>query len=176
MENESKNPLPSAFVDGWPDEAAKQRYILHAKEVYESNKALRTASYQGHVDYGKWLIASLLAVHGGAIYAINSVRMSVRPDQLGGLIDAAAWNLAGVFCILFAGFAAWLNFQFAQHVYDRWTDPAMLYRTDKWPDDNGRFDPINATLFLAAAFGMLSALSFINSALIVVKTLRMAAA
>jgi len=175
MESQHTDPLQSVFVDGWSDEATRQRYVSHAKESYENFKALRAAAYQGHVDYGKWLIASLLAVHGGAIYAINAVRPAVRPDQLLGLIEAAAWNLAGVVFILIAGFAAWLNFQCAQNIYDRWSDPAMLYRTDKWPKDVDRFDPVNATLYLAAGFGLLSALSFVNSAVGVIHTLKMPA-
>ncbi len=96
MESLSRDGLSETFVDGWSDEAERQRYVSHAREVYEDIKTLRAAAYQGHVDYGKWLIASLLAVHGGAIYAINAVRSAVRPDQLLGLIDAAAWNLEHV--------------------------------------------------------------------------------
>lgn len=175
MESQSRHALSETFVDGSSDEVERQRYASHAREVYENLNALRAAAYQGHVDYGKWLIASLLAVHGGAIYAINAVRSAVRPDQLLGLIDAAAWNLAGVVFILVAGFAAWLNFQCAQHIYDRWSNPAMLYRTDMWPKDVDRFDPVNATLYLAAAFGLLSAASFVNSAVGVIQTLKIPA-
>lgn len=48
----------------------------------------------------------------------------------------------------------------------------MLYRTDKWPKDDQRFDPINATLALATAFGLLSALSFVISAVGAIQTLK----
>ncbi|WP_337181633.1 hypothetical protein [Shinella sp.] len=44
-----------------------------------------------------------------------------------------------------------------------------------WPKDVDRFDPVNATLYLAAAFGLLSAASFVNSAVGVIQTLKIPA-
>jgi len=169
----SDRPNSQNFVHGWANEASKDRYLLHAREVYDHLKISRAAAYQGHIDYGKWLIASLLAVHGGAIYAINSIRSAVRPDQIAGLINGAAWNLAGVMFILLSGFCAWLNFQFSERIYDKWTNPAMLYRTDMWPRDNEKFDPVGATLFSAAAFGLMSGFSFLASAIGVIQTLKL---
>ena len=76
--------------------------------------------------------------------------------------------------IILAGCMAWLNFQFAERLYDRWSKPEMLYRRDKWPgmdDPESKVDPINATLFLAASFGGLSIWTFIASAAEVFKAL-----
>ncbi|WP_430251270.1 hypothetical protein [Neorhizobium sp. DAR64860/K0K1] len=170
MREVSKSP----FYHAWEDKDEAERFRLHSREIYDHYKAYQAASWSGHVEYGKWLIASLLAVHGGAIYAISTLKDSVRPAQINGLIDAAAWNLGGVFMTLVAGFAAWLNFQAAEATYNRWSDPAMLYRSDSFPsDDDRKTDPITATLFFAAAAGLMSAFAFLTSATTVIQTLRL---
>lgn len=168
-----KKAEKSPFFHAWEDRDEAARFQLHARELYEQYKAYQTASRAGHIEYGKWLIASLLAVHGGAIYAISTLRTSVTRAQIDGLITGAAWNLGGIFLILLAGFCAWLNFQAAEAVYDRWTDPSMLYRSDRFPQQDQKTDPISATLFLAACFGLMSAFAFLASATTIVQTLRM---
>lgn len=147
-------------------------YKLHHREIYDQYIIYRAASRAGHVEYGKWLIASLLAVHGGAIYAISTLRSSVKPAQIEGLISGASWNLAGIVLVLLAAFCAWLNFQFSEWLYGEWADPAMLYRSDHFPKPDEKYDPINATLFLAALFGILSLFAFISSAVDVMQALR----
>lgn len=169
MSEERKSP----FYHAWEDQDEAERFKVHAREVYDHYKRYQTASWSGHVEYGKWLIASLLAVHGGAIYAISTLKDSVTAAQINGLIDAAAWNLGGVFMTLVAGFGAWLNFQAAEATYNRWADPSMLYRSDRFPsDDDRKTDPISATLFFAAAFGLMSGFAFLVSAATVIQTLK----
>jgi hypothetical protein len=123
------------------------------------------------MDYGKWLIASMLAIHGGSIYAISNLRDHIDAKAAGDLVSAATLNIAGIVSIMLAGFLAWLNFQFAEHLYARWSDPASLYRTDA-TNPELRFDPITPTLYRAAAAGVLSWVLFIGSAVDVVKALR----
>ncbi len=131
----TKTDERSPFYDDVKDANQREREKLHAREFYDRVERLRAEAYSGHVGYGKWLIASLLAVHGGAVFAISGLRDSVRPDQLPGLIDGAAWNLTGIFLTLLSGFGAWLNFQFAHSTYEDWVDPAVLYRRDAYPND-----------------------------------------
>ena len=74
---------------------------------------------------------------------------------------------------LLAAFFAWLNFQAAESIYDSWANPAMLYRSDYFPKQEYRkTDPITATLYLAAAFGLLSGFAFAASASTVIHSLR----
>jgi hypothetical protein len=163
----------SPFFDDIKDEAERERSKLHAKTFYEQAGRLRAEAHSGHVEYGKWLIASLLAVHGGAIFAISGLKDSIKPEQISGLIDAAAWNLGGIFLTLLAGFGAWLNFQFAHSLYERWENPAVLYRNDKYPTSpipGAKW--VNATLYGAAAVGIASSLCFVASAVCVVWTLK----
>lgn len=144
----------SPFISDWSAED-RERYEIHAREHYRLLNELRFAAQRNHVEYGKWLIASMLAIHGGAIYAINAVRngrydLSEPAREL--LTHAAGWHVVGIMCIMLAGFMAWLNFQCAEVIYDDWANPAMTYRSDMWPKPRKR-DPVTATLFLAAAFG-----------------------
>jgi hypothetical protein len=118
------------------------------------------------------LIASLLAVHGGAIFAISGLKGSVKPEQLPGLIDGAAFNLAGIFLTLLAGFCAWLNFQFAQILYMEWQKPEMLYRSDGFPKDKKGTRKIGASMYAAAAFGIAASLCFVASSYLVISSLR----
>lgn len=152
------------FVDDWSDKAEQERYRQHAREVYERMKDLRSDSRRYHVEYGKWLIASLLALHGGTIYIISTLADKQHVFAARALIEPATWNMAGIVFILIAGCMAWLNFQFAEQLYDRWSNPAMLYRRDNWPgEEDDRFDPVNATLLAAAAAGVLSIWCFAAS-------------
>ena len=153
------------FVDDWTNKAEQERYRQHAREVYERMKDLRADSRRYHVEYGKWLIASLLALHGGSIYVISTLAEKGEAFAAAGLIELATWNMAGIVSILVAGCMAWLNFQFAEIHYDHWSDPSMLYRQDKWPGSTeSKYDPMTATLFLAAAAGVISIWCFIASA------------
>lgn len=162
----------SPFYDDVEDANQREREKLHAREFYDRVESQRAEAYSGHVGYGKWLIASLLAVHGGAIFAISGLKDSVRPDQLPGLIDGAAWNLAGIFLTLLAGFGAWLNFQFAHSIYEAWANPAVLYRRDAFPTAAKGGWKINATLYASAAVGISASLCFCISAWCVVSALK----
>lgn len=154
------------FVDQWNDSLERERYLLHAREVYQEMKDMRADSRRYHVEYGKWLIASLLTLHGGAIYVLSTLGANGNGLRVQALMSAASWNIWGIVSILLAGCMAWINFQFAERMYDRWSNPAMLYREDRWPgNEENRFDPINATLYFAALFGAGSIWCFIVSAI-----------
>lgn len=155
------DPNFSPMVHDWTDEKQRERYIFHARENYEQSKQLRLAAQHGHMEYGKWLVASMLAIHGGAIFAISNLRQGLSvADDSSGLIDAAVWHAGGIVFVMFAGFLAWLNFQFAEQEYFRRSNPAKVYRTDI-KDHESRFDPITATVFGAAVFGLLSGWCFV---------------
>lgn len=147
-------------------------YALHARMTYERLLADRHRSFQGHSEYGKWLIASMLAVHGGGIYTLMSLRQIFPPERGHDLIFAAMFNVAGIVLIMLAGFLAWLNFQIAEMQIGRWINPAMLYDTEQWPKEDGQSDRwVNFTLYAAAATGIGSWLCFIGAAAMVFKGL-----
>lgn len=125
----------------------------------------RKSAFQGHIDYGKWLIASMLAIHGGSIYTLMNLRTLVLETQKPALIWAAMSSVAGIALIMVAGFFAWLNFQLASDKIGQWIDPRMLYDEESWPQaDAPTLDPIMVTLYLAGATGVASWLCFIGAA------------
>lgn len=166
----NEDPDHSVFVENWTDPKRRERYQYYAREKYEFYKSAREMAFKANIEYGKWLLASGLAVHGGAIYAINSLKDPSNVDLTLKLIEAAKWNIAGIVFVLLAGFATWLNFQAAAHTYDDWANPLMVYKTDEFPTNDRKTDPIAATFWLAIATGILALWSFVASALQVFST------
>ena len=110
------------------------------------------------------MAASFLAVHAGAIFVLSQLRSGASAELLEVLASSAAWHVVGIVSILITGFMAWANFQFAEVIYIKWAQPAMLFRTDLWPNDAGRFNPVAATMYAAVASGLVSLFSFIAGA------------
>ncbi len=162
MNNDPKSP----FVSDWTTAEDRERYIFHAREIYKSNRYMERASLQAHLEYAKWILASLLAIHGGSIYALSTLRnqFGEKPEALGLLAAAATQNVSGlVFTILTAAFA-WLNFQALAKHYSQNANPAVIYRNDLFKPTPAKTDPIMATYFLSIACVILSLAFFIGSA------------
>lgn len=154
------------LINEWQDEKGRERYEILAREVYFKMKDLRADSRRYHVEYGKWLIASMLAVHLGALFLLSSLVGQPGVDNVQ-LVDAVVWHVGGIAFIISAGFCAWLNFQCAEIIFDRWSDPTMLIDAEVWPGADEpirKLDPVGATLFLAAAFGAISLWCFLAGA------------
>ncbi|MGO8468036.1 hypothetical protein AB9F45_26110 [Rhizobium leguminosarum] len=156
----------SVFFDEWPDEKERERFKAHNRAIFELFRHEQEQAHSGHMEYAKWLFASLLAIHGGAIYAVNGLRSSVPVDKSQFLIDGAALSLVGVFLTLLAGFFAWLNLLIAENLYRNLATPALLYRTDAMKDVPGNW--VDRSMYASAAFGILSALAFAAAAIVVI--------
>jgi hypothetical protein len=111
------------------------------------------------------MLASLIAVHGGAIYGISGLRNVAPASQSDFLIWGAAFNLAGLFLTLVSGLFAWVNLQLAEILYGQWANPAILYRDDIKRKSNGWID---GTMYASAVTGCLSGIMFAVSATIIV--------
>lgn len=149
------------FYDTLSDTKYRDRLKAHNEALYRYYLTQEEWAHKGHTDYAKWLFASLLAVHGGAIYALSSLRPSVPATKSEFLILAAAQNLAAIFLTLIAGLFAWVNLQFLEHYYKKVADPKLLYRHDPFPDPSKW---VNRTLYMSAIFGMISGVLFATSA------------
>jgi hypothetical protein len=68
---------------------------------------------------------------------------------------------------------AWFNFRALDELHTSWANPAILYRNDQWPQSPKR-DAINATYFIAIAFGATSLYLFVASAAKLSQTLAVA--
>ncbi|MQW88563.1 hypothetical protein [Sinorhizobium saheli] len=87
---------------------------LVAPEIrFQFYKDVYLAAVDRQFQYGKWVLASLLAVHAGSLVAISQA----------GLKTAALYAACGPLLIygvgttLVAGGLAWINFSTAMHVY-----------------------------------------------------------
>jgi hypothetical protein len=148
------------FFDNWTDEAARERAKLHVKEIYETHKQMKLESIKTSVEYGKWTLASLLFLHSGALYLLT--QMGLEPKLV--IKQIGAYHFTGITCTLVSGFFAYLNFGFLSRHYDKYTNPAIMYRHSAWPNlDDAKFDPIGATMWLSILSGILSAAMLVFS-------------
>ncbi len=155
------------FYDDWQDPLARERAKLHNREVFEESKKQRD-NYLGYgVQYGKWVLSSLLLLHGGAFIAISQIQggLEIYFPIIG------QYHIAGIIFALLSGFFAYLNFMFLAKWAQRYTSPVMLYRQDGWPKNEDKYDPVNATAWASLSVGLLSALMIIFSAVDLLKHL-----
>lgn len=165
----------SVFVEDWSDPARRERYQYWAREQYEFYKAAREWAYQANVEYGKWLVASGLLVHGAGLYGLNALRdAAAQPGVHIALIQGAQWHVAGIVFVLISGLLAWLNFQYAASIYNTFANPLMVYRTDAVPQDTAKRDPVGASRLGAILFGALALWALIASAATVLPALQKA--
>ena len=162
-----EDPNKSPFITDWSDPNQRDRYIFHARENYESNKQMAIDSRSASLGYAKWLLASLLAMHSGAIYFISGLRTSLNNSDLAqaALLNAAINNVAGIVFTILIGVFAWMNFQASEKLFSRLADPATIYRDDWYPKllTNNKTDPITATYYFSIVCTALSVLLILTS-------------
>lgn len=123
--------------------------FTHNKNLFEE---MRRNAFQAQIDYGKWLIASLLLVHGGSIFAIAQL----GKDGVQLFLASGPWFVAGIMFALLAGMFTWFNFNFAINAYNQgWV--AVVNRSDPRPAIEPFIKKARRTMQLAIAFALLSA-------------------
>lgn len=99
--------------------------VLEYRSVYLSYLLDKEKfSFQIAADYGKWLLASLILLHGGGLLGLFS--MAARAD-LDPLIKPAIAMVMGLFLGLVSGFLTWLNWLFLASSYEQVSNHAVLY-------------------------------------------------
>jgi hypothetical protein len=129
-------------------------------EELRQARQLKYEFYQKHLshvltmqgDYGKWLVASLLLVHGGmfALLAQN--------DQLASQVLSKIywWPVVGIVCALLCGFSAWWNFSFSSMLYAV-PKAEMIYLDSQQPEfPNWLVTALKATTVVAIVAGIVS--------------------
>ncbi len=155
----------SDYYDEITDAKQRERLKIYNVEIYNYYLEQEKIAHTGHVDYAKWLFASLLAVHGGSIYALSSLRTAVPYNKGDFLIWAAAQNLLAVFLTLVAGLFAWLNLQLLEQYFGALANPTRLYKTSALPKASKWID---RTLYISAGFGIISGILFLTSAMTII--------
>jgi hypothetical protein len=103
-----------------------QEYLQIALETYRLNVDRLKLVMQLQADYGKWLVATLAAVHSAAIYAIATHTPPFpRPLLLPFMV--------GIALTLVSGLCTWANFTIAIRLLEGWTDPASLMDDARYP-------------------------------------------
>lgn len=121
-------------------------------ELYKHYCQMRDTMVREHLGLAKWLIATLVAVHGGALIATSQLG-----DKAGPVFAASGiWFLSGLMIAVATGFCAWLNFQFSSLAYRDWADPKMMQDPKFWPTGTPYRGRIESTLWLAGIFGFVS--------------------
>ncbi|MER9763701.1 MULTISPECIES: hypothetical protein [unclassified Mesorhizobium] len=139
------------------DEAIEVRRLHYEEHRKDAHHAM-----QLNADYGKWLIASLLLVHGAAIaFLAQNDRLSKSVLPL-----VFWWHVTGLITALTCGFIVWINWSLHGRFHGS-VSPQMIYDDTQWPDYDGPARWINRTHWLAIAMGLASAMCILGAAVTV---------
>ncbi|WP_315920164.1 hypothetical protein [Mesorhizobium sp. SP-1A] len=121
-------------------------------------KELALAAQQKQFDYGKWVLASLLTVHLGALLLISQAgSSSAKLFQASG-----TWLIYGVIAALFTGGLAWINFTLAAISHWKVIDSYLNGKEFK-PSKRLSFG-VNATFIISPILAIVSLVLFLVAA------------
>lgn len=135
-------------------EARKLQYQQHQEDM--------RAAFQLQGDYGKWLVASLLLIHGVSIWFLAESQELART-----ILPAVFWwHVIGLLLALTCGFVAWINWSLHTVLYAP-LDPGMILDTRNWPQaDPKKTDQITLTYRLSLVTGVASAICILGAAIV----------
>lgn len=135
-----------------------------AKLYYEQLQRSKDRAFQLQGDYGKWLVASLLLIHGATIaFLAQNERLASA------VLPLVFWcHVIGLLLALICGFVTWVNWSLHASAYEEVT-PYMLDGTmDNWPKFEARdFFWIKPTFWIAIVAGLGSAACILVSAIVI---------
>lgn len=137
----------------WTDD----QYAIVAAKMVDKALAGKAATLGYQLDLGKWMLASLLVVNGGALVAIaNADEVAARLFAAGG-----SWFVGGMVAALTSGFFAWANAAVAADVYDDISNPWALVSRSNWPAVSQKAShAITATTIISVVAGIVSVACF----------------
>lgn len=132
---------------------SEEYYQKQARAYFDLSTDMRQKCFDAQMQWGRWVLNSLLLMHSGSILAITQVE-----GKAATLLQAAGiWFVCGIVAVLIAGTCAWINWSANFAVYNLRADPGVLVSRDRWIEEDGKYDGvIDSTLFLSIAFGALS--------------------
>lgn len=143
--------------------------ILSAEQAVEVRR-LQYEFFRDHFKHvvamqgamGRWLLASLLLVHGG-VFAFLA-----QSEHLSAMVLPRVywWLLAGLVLALVSGFSTWWNWTLATPVYAS-VSPAMIYDATQTPTfTKEQLRGVRWAMVAALSTGVLSLLCLIGAALV----------
>jgi hypothetical protein len=96
---------------------------------YELWVQLMEIHFNAQIEWGKWIVASLLFIHGGALVAIvQSEGHAIEMMNAGGI-----WFVWGLVAALGTGVITWANWTYLTSVYQDWANPNAIVDDASWP-------------------------------------------
>lgn len=137
-----------------------------AEIVYKDYKEMQRVTFDLAGQYGRWLLASLLLIHGGALFGLFTFlsELADKPDALARYQLTVWWFVSGLMLTLFAGLFTWLNWSMNSNNYEAWANKAMLWDPEKWTGDNVHTWGVNFCYWAALVLGVLSSFCIIGGA------------
>jgi uncharacterized membrane protein YjgN (DUF898 family) len=126
---------------------------------YQAQKEILLGMLGRQFDYGKWVVASLVAIHGGSLLAIGQFGDSREKlvAQCGALLF---WGLAAA---VIAGAVAWLNFTLSANFH--WKALNTLRDGKVLVPDQFHYWGMNGTMVFAAIAVLLSLGLFVTASI-----------
>lgn len=137
-----------------------------AQFVYRDYKEMQRATFDVAAQWGRWLLASLLLIHGGALFGLFTFLsdLAAKPEALAKYQWTVWWFVGGIILTLASGMMAWLNWSMHSDDYDNLANKAMLWDPDQWVGTQKHTAGITVTNYLAIGFGLLAALCIVGGA------------
>lgn len=137
-----------------------------AEIVYKDYKDMQRATFDVASQIGRWLLASLLLIHGGALFGLFTFlsELAAKPEALARYQWTVWWFVAGIILTLLSGLMAWANWSMHSDNYDAWANKPMLWDPDKWTGDTRHTWGLDVTNWGALIFGVLAASCIIGGA------------
>ncbi len=130
-----------------------------ASIVYNELKDSERAAFQLAGEYGKWLITTLVVLHGGALLGMFSFldALAGRRDALAGYAYPVWFFVGGLVLALVAGFFTWLNWSMHSVNFSMRANVAMLWNSESWVGSDYYDKGITITYWTAIVLGFASA-------------------
>ncbi|PZV35989.1 hypothetical protein [Mesorhizobium kowhaii] len=131
-----------------------------AAVVYRDLKDSQRATFQVAAEWGRWLIASLVLVHSGALFGMFSLlnNAATQPTTLQAF-KAPVWCfVVGLLLAFASGFFAWINWSMHSFNYASQARYDMLWDSEKWVDPPHYARGLDITNWGSIVSGLLSAL------------------
>ena len=153
----SQNDPPSGAAV--PQEDANYRRVAEL----EFNRLLELHEFSLKMmgEYGRWLISSLLFLHGAAI---GGLLFKSGFNQVPPYLNSRWWFVGGIVLAMGAGFAAWFNFSKAAEIYYLRADYRMLTDRTFWPKAATGASFVTTTKWIAIMCGVFSVVCLIGGA------------
>lgn len=137
-----------------------------AEIVYKDYKDMQRATFDVASQWGRWLLASLLLIHGGALFGLFTFLSSLagKPAALVQYQWTVWWFVTGIILTLASGLSAWINWTMHSDNYEGWANKPMLWDPDEWVGDSRHTWGLDLTNWASIVLGVFAALCIIGGA------------